>query len=103
MPWLTAENAPVFQDLFNTVARDKPIIGTTVRVLRGKHSGKIGEVKRHIVSRYKQPFRYGNEASHAMCQARGRYGYVVLVQPEHGPEFWIDADDKIMVCSNANW
>lgn len=99
MPWLTAESAPIFQDLFNTVAKKKPAIGATVRVRLGKHTGKIGTVRKHIVSRYKHPFRYGNEASHAMCQARGRYGYVVLVQPlDGGPEFWVDADDKIMLC-----
>jgi hypothetical protein len=96
MPWLTAENAPVFQELFNSVARDKPSIGATIRVIYGKHSGKIGTVTRHMLSRYKHPFRYGNAASHAMTQARGRGGYVVLVKTEM-ETFWVDAD-KVMLC-----
>lgn len=59
MPYLTAENAPVFQELFNSVAKDKPAIGATVRVRLGKHTGKIGTVQRHMVSRFKHPFRHG--------------------------------------------
>lgn len=103
MPWITAENAPAFQSLFNDVGRDKPRIGNTVRVQSGKHKGKIGVVLRHMVSRYKNPFRYGSDASHAMTEARGRFGYVVLVRPYEGDSFWVDADDKIMLCSEATW
>lgn len=97
MPWITAENAPIIQSLFNDVSKDKPTIGATVRVRTGKHAGKIGTVQRHMVSRYKNPFRYGSEMSRAMTQVRGRSGFVVLVKTET-ETFWVDADDKIMLC-----
>ncbi len=102
MSVLTQENAPVIQSLLNSVAMDKPRIGCTVKILTGKHAGKIGIVEKHIVSRFERAFRYGNEMSHYMAQARGRYGYAILVQPEDAPTFWTKADN-VMVCCNVEW
>jgi predicted methyltransferase len=92
----TAENAPVWQAIFDDVSKDKPAVGRLVRITRGVNTGRIGRVRRHMVSRFKNPFRYGNEASHAMTQARGRSGFVVLVECE-GLTFWADAA-LTMVC-----
>lgn len=97
MAIFTRENASTWQSLFNEVNKEKPAQGRTVRVTRGKHAGKVGVVKRHQPSQYGNAFRYGNEASHAMTQARGRHGFAILIQPEAGPTFWTNADN-VMVC-----
>lgn len=97
MSVITFENAKTVQSLLNSVARDKPAVGCLVRVTRGKHTGKIGRVKRHMLSRFKDPFRYGNEMSRAMTQARGRSGFCVLIETPDEDTFWADAD-LTMVC-----
>ena len=79
--------------LLNEVSREKPSVGRTVRVLRGKHAGKIGTVTKHIQDQYVNAFRYGSSASHAMTQARGRYGFAVKIDNQ----FWTKADNT-MVC-----
>lgn len=97
MPAITFENAPVVQSLLSQVALEKPAVGRLVRITYGKHRGKIGVVQHHMVSRFKRPFRYGNEMQHLMTETRGRNGYVVRVRTESGEEFWCDAD-YTMVC-----
>lgn len=94
--FITFENREVWQGLFNSVALEKPAVGRTVRIMRGKHHGKIGVVKKHQQSRFKDAFRYGNAASHAMTQVHGRYGFCILVQCD-GESFWTDAE-YAMVC-----
>lgn len=76
---ITAENAPVIQSLLQSLNMEKPNEGQTVKVLTGKHTGKTGLVKRHMRSRFENPYRYGSEMQHHMTDARGRYGFVVLV------------------------
>lgn len=97
MTLITSENAPILQRLFNEVAKDKPCIGRVVRVTRGKHAKKVGIVEKHIRSRFENPYRYGSEMSHHMIDARGRYGFAILVHPEDGTPFWTAADN-VMVC-----
>lgn len=97
MATFTSENRDLWQGLFDEASRERPGVGRTVRVCRGKHTGKVGVVRRHMVSRYGNPFRYGNEASRAMLQARGRHGFCILIQPEVGSEFFVGAD-LVMVC-----
>lgn len=100
MALITTENAPVLQSLFNDVALDKPQIGDAARVMTGKHTGAIGIVRHHMVSRFKRPFRYGSELSHMMTQARGRHGYIVRLETEDGESFWADAS-QIMLCKGG--
>lgn len=103
MSFLTEVPRESLQSLFNTVAQDKPAVGCTVRIKEGrKHKGKIGIIKRHMIDGYADAFRYGNSATHYMTQARGRYGYVVLVQEENGNTFWVKAD-YCMVCCEKEW
>jgi hypothetical protein len=103
MSFLSEVPRETLQSLFNTVALDKPSVGSTVRIVGGqKHRGKVGIVKRHQRDGYVDPFRYGNSASHMMTQARGRYGYIVLVQEFDGPTFWVKAD-YCMVCVEKEW
>lgn len=82
--------------MFNEVSKEKPAIGRMVRIICGKHHGKIGVVKRHTISKFVKSFRYGNEATRAMIQARGRYGFCVLIQNDT-ESFWTNAD-YCMVC-----
>lgn len=100
MALLTRENAPLIQSLLTEVSLDKPGVGRVVRVLTGKYSKQVGTVEKHIVSRFERPFRYGNEMSHCMTQARARYGYAILVRPENGAAFWTKADN-VMVCCDS--
>jgi ribosomal protein S4E len=97
MAIFTQENAPIWQGLFNAVAQEKPALGRTIRVTRGKHTGRVGAVKRHQESQYVNAFRYGDSAQHAMTQARGRYGFCILVETADGERFWCNAD-YAMVC-----
>jgi len=94
---ITFENREIWQSLFNEVAKEKPAVGCKVRVTRGKHTGKIGVVRKHFVSRFERAFRYGSSAQHAMTQARGRYGFCIFVQADNGTEFFVNAD-YVMVC-----
>lgn len=92
------EDAAMWTGLFAEVSKEKPAVGRVVRITRGKHTGKIGTVKRHQPSQYGHAFRYGSEASRAMQQVRGRYGFCVLVQPlDGGPTFWANAN-LTMIC-----
>lgn len=93
---ITFENREVWQGLFNSVAVDKPRVGRLVRITRGKHTGKIGVVEKHTQSKYIDAFRYGNSAQHAMTQARGRYGFIILVRNDN-ESFWCNAD-YAMIC-----
>lgn len=99
---ITAENAPVLQRLFNEVNKDKPAVGCTVRVFTGKHTGKIGVVKKHILSRFENPYRYGSPMSHHMLAARGRSGYAVLITSYDGETFWVPAKN-VTVCCTREW
>src|SRR5258708_4561226 len=99
MTLITAENAPVLQSLFTDVARDKPQIGDGARVTFGKHTGKVGTITRHALSRFKHPFRYGNDLTHIMTEARGRHYYIIRLKTD-ADEFWVDAD-KIMLCKGG--
>lgn len=103
MPLITQENAPILQSLFTSVSKDRPEVGCTVRVLRSrKHQGKIGTVRKHARSRFVNPYRYGNDLSHCMIDARGRYGFVILIAPQDGgAEFWLDADNVMVCCTKG--
>ena len=103
MSFLSEVPRETLQSLFNTVALDKPNVGSTVRITKGyKHQGKVGIVKRHQRDSYVDPFRYGNDASHHMTQVRGRYGYIVLIEQENGSRFWVKAS-YCMVCCEKEW
>ncbi len=102
MTIITRENAPLIQSLLSSVARDKPKVGSTVRVRLGKHVGKVGTVDKHIRSRFENPYRYGSEMSHHMTDARGRHGYAILIKPEDGAPFWTKADN-VIVCCTETW
>lgn len=101
MTCITRENAPALQSLFRSANMEKPNEGCIVKVLSGKHVGKIGIVKKHMHSRYENPYRYGNEMSHHMLDARGRSGYEVLIQNDN-ESFWVKANNT-MVCCIKEW
>jgi hypothetical protein len=82
----------VLAPLLSEVSKEKPAVGRIVRIMRGKYAGTIGQVERHIRSRYVNPYRYGSSAQHAMTDACGRYGFAVLVEGR-----WTDANN-VMVC-----
>jgi hypothetical protein len=103
MSFLTEVPREVLQSLFNTVALDKPAVGSTVRITQGyKHQGKVGIVKRHQRDSYVDPFRYGDSANHHMTVVSGRYGYIVLIEQEDGSTFWVKAS-YCMVCVEKEW
>lgn len=102
MTCITRENALILQSLFRSVNKDKPDVGCTVKVLNGKHIGKIGVVQKHMRSRFENPYRYGNEMSHHMTDVRGRNGYTILIKQENNVTFWIKADN-VMVCCRKEW
>lgn len=96
MALITAENAPVLQGLFNEVGKARPNPGTLVRVMYGKHTGKVGVVRKHFQSRYSTAYRYASGMSAHMLDARGRSGWCISVDAD-GDRFHVDAD-KVMVC-----
>lgn len=97
MAIFTAENRDMWNGLFAEVNKEKPAKGRTVRITRGKHTGKVGVVTLHAPSRFGNAFRYGNAAQHAMTQARGRHGFYIAVQTSAGERFTCSAD-LAMVC-----
>ncbi len=99
---ITAENAPVIQSLLQSVNKEKPEQGQTIKVLTGKHTGKIGIVKKHMQSRFVNAYRYGDGMTHHMTDARGRYGYTILVECENNTTFWVDARN-VMNCCTKEW
>ena len=102
MSIITAENAPIIQSLLQSVNMEKPNEGQIVKIMFGKRIGKIGVVKKHMRSRFVNPYRYGSEMQHYMTDARGRWGFVVLVECEGEKAFWVDAD-KVMNCCTKEW
>lgn len=102
MTALTRENAPAIQSLLQMVNKDKPDVDCMVRVLRGKHAGKVGTVRKHVRSRFENPYRYANEMMAHMIDARGRYGFAILVATDAGATFWTKAD-YVMVCCTKEW
>lgn len=102
MTVITRENAPIIQSLLTMVNLDKPEVGCTIKVLTGKHKGKLGIVQKHIRSRFENPYRYGNEMSHHMTDARGREGYCILIKQGDGGTFWTKANN-VIVCCTKEW
>lgn len=69
-----------------------PTVGKRVTVTAGrKHLGKCGTVIRHQRSAYVSD-RYRSEASLMLRDAVQREGFVVLVKPEDGADFWVKAE-----------
>jgi len=97
---ITAEIAPVLQEMFNEVAKERPSVGRVVRIKgRGKHHGKIGVVKQHFPSKYGATYRYGSDLQHHMLDARGRSGWCIQVEPfDGGPRFFANADTTMVCC-----
>ena len=93
MSCINADTVDAWRHIAAEASPQRPSPGRRVRVTGGrKHIGRDGVVLRHMPSRYLNAFRYGGEASHHMREIVGRYGYVVLVQPDEGPPFWVRAD-----------
>ena len=63
---------------------------------------KIGIVKRHMRSKFVNPYRYGSEMQHYITDAHGRWGYIVLIECEGEKSFWVDAE-KVMSCCTKEW
>lgn len=77
-------------------AKEAPVKGKRVEVIRGKHKGLCGMVIWHGVDRYSHAGRYGSDMSDALRVARGVYGFRVRVQPENGPAVFVAADAVVM-------
>lgn len=81
------------QQLADRLSADRPFVGRTVRVDRGKkHVGKIGRVTWHGLDKFSTAFRYGSPDSASLTEVRGRYGYRIRVQTEQGESFFVPAD-----------
>ena len=76
--------------LMEIAARDKPGIGCCVKVLRGKHAGKLGEVFWHGPAPHF--YVHMSDMEDAMRQARGIYGFRVGVKTE-SEKFFVDAEN----------
>ena len=101
MGCITSENVSFWQDLANRASAQRPSVGKTVQVDKGrKHKGKIGQVIRHQIDKFQDAYRYGNEASHHMRDITGRYGWCCLIQCNDGTTFWVKAD--YLTCIQTN-
>lgn len=99
MPAINEDTREFWQQLADDLSAQRPYPGRRIEIVKGrKHKGKTGIVRRHMPDRYYDAFRYASEASAHMIQMAGREGYVVLVDPENGPSFWVRADyTKVLV------
>jgi hypothetical protein len=85
------------QALCNDLARYRPHVGRTVRVMADapkKHQGKTGVVFWHGVTNLRGEWRYGDKA---LQEVRGRYGYRVGIRTEEGEKVFVPAECT-MVC-----
>ena len=89
---INSENKGSWQALANTVSANRPSVGRTVVVTRGKHTGATGVVVWHGLDKFSDAFRYGSDSSHALREMNGTFGYRVKVQPEEGDGFFVRAD-----------
>ena len=81
------------QQLVNQVAVQRPSVGKNVVVTEGrKHIGKRGKVFWHGLDKYSHAFRYGGDATLALRQVEGRYGFRIGIESENGERFFINAD-----------
>jgi hypothetical protein len=92
MPVINADNADAWRSLAKFVEKERPSVGKTVTVDKGKHRGKTGVVERHMLDRYYDAYRYGSSAQHHMTDMRGRDGYVVLIRTET-ETFWVKGNN----------
>jgi len=83
--------------LMELAAKERPGVGTTVKVLHGKHKNKVGVVFWHGP----QPHFYSHmdDLSDCMRQARGVYGFRVGIKTE-AEKFFVDADN-VEICRGA--
>lgn len=101
MPAINSDTVDFWRQLAKDLEPQRPSPGKQVKVTGGrKHKGKSGIVLRHMRSHFKDYlWQYGSEANLHMRDLRGREGFVILVHPNDGPDFWVDAD-KVEVISN---
>jgi hypothetical protein len=92
MPAINSDNVEAWKQLAKDLSKDRPDVGKTVLVQSGKHKDKIGVVKRHMVDRYTQAYRYASEAQAHYRDMAGRYGWVVLIDTGTEKPFWVKAD-----------
>ena len=80
--------------LMELAAKERPGVGTTVKVLHGKHKDKVGLVFWHGP----KPHFYSHmdDLSDCMRQARGIYGFRVGIKTE-SEKFFVDADSVSVV------
>ena len=92
MPLFTRENASAWQGLFRELDQDRPSVGRTVKVVRGrKNRGVVGVVVWHGRDQYYDD-RYDSSAQRAFNEAQGKFGYRVRISPENGPAFFVKAE-----------
>jgi hypothetical protein len=93
MPAMNPDTRTAWQAIANDLSNQRPSVGKRVKVTGGrKHTGKTGTVSRHQPSRFVNATRYASDAQAHMREMAGRFGYVVMVSPDDGAAFWIDAD-----------
>ena len=91
---INADTREAWQALATKCGERRPYVGRTMCVAAGrKHRGTIGVVQKHMVSRFKDPFRYASDAQATLRELAGRAGYVVLLAPCDGSTpFWVNAE-----------
>lgn len=98
MALITAENAPILQEIFNEVSKERPSVGRTVRIMRGRYAGKIGIVRRHALSSFGNAYRHAEGLQAHMMDARGRRGWYVQVETTDEERFNVSADLTMVCC-----
>lgn len=94
MSVINSETRAAWHILANEASAQRPSEGKRVRIVGGrKHQGREGVVRVHMESKYENAFRYASDAQAHLREMTGRYGFVVLVQPDDGSAaFWVKAD-----------
>lgn len=87
MEW-TEEFCQVLRD----VAKDRPNVGRTVRVIAGrKNVGAVGQVTWHGPDRFDKSRRYCDSYQNHLRDCMGKGGFRVRVKLEDGSQFFTSA------------
>ena len=90
---VTETQKDAIRGLYAQANREKPAVGRTVGIIRGKHRGKHGKVFWHGKDRYDTSDRYRtNWVADGLNAAFGRHGYRIGIETDDGDRIFTRAE-----------
>lgn len=97
MSCMNSTTREFWNDMGQQLSRQRPSCQRIVTIVQGRKArGRRGVVVKHMIDKYENAYRYGNETSHHMRDMQGREGWVCRVRLDSGEEIWVKA--RYLVC-----